>query len=74
MLTDVVMPDASGIELAKRVESRLPSIKVLFMSGYTDDATARHGLRAPGVHLLEKPFTSSQLLAKLEELLAEGNA
>ena len=70
LLTDVVMPQASGRELAKHLSSLHPETKVLYMSGYTDDAVIRHGLIAGGTFFLQKPFTPNTLLLKVREVLA----
>jgi signal transduction histidine kinase len=69
MLTDVILPRMQGRELADRVRRIRPDIKVLFMSGYSEQMTTSHGFLDPGVHLLEKPFTVQQLLAKTRQLL-----
>src|ERR1017187_1610748 len=74
VLTDVVMPHLSGRVLAERLEKLQPGIKVLFMSGYSDDITSHHGVLAEGVKLIQKPFTAEQLATKVREGLgsAEG--
>jgi hypothetical protein len=69
LLTDVVMPGMSGRELADRLMEERSSTSVLFMSGYTDETIAHHGMLEPGVVLLQKPFTASGLLRKLREVL-----
>jgi signal transduction histidine kinase len=67
LLTDVVMPGTSGPELARRLMERHPALKVIYMTGYTDDATLHRGVLNPGVALLHKPFTSDTLGRKVRE-------
>ena len=69
LLTDVVMPGASGPELTRRLVERRPALKMIYMSGYTADALARHGLLNPGISFLHKPFTSDTLGRKICEVL-----
>jgi two-component system cell cycle sensor histidine kinase/response regulator CckA len=69
LITDVVMPGMSGRELAQHVTSARPEIKVLFISGYTDDAVLRHGVTGPGMAFLQKPFALEDLLQRLRALL-----
>ena len=69
LLTDVIMPKGSGKELADRIRGRWPAIKVLFMSGYADDATTRVGVPGKGASFIQKPFTPEQLAAKVRDIL-----
>jgi two-component system, cell cycle sensor histidine kinase and response regulator CckA len=70
LMTDVVMPGISGRELADRVLHIRPAIKVLYMSGYTDQAVVRHGILDSDAVLLQKPFSLATLAAKLRDVLA----
>jgi DNA-binding NtrC family response regulator len=69
MLTDVVMPILSGGELADCVALLRPETKVLYVSGYTDDAVVRNGVFADSMPFLHKPFTPDTLVAKVREIL-----
>ncbi|OGK89213.1 MAG: hypothetical protein A2X52_09215 [Candidatus Rokubacteria bacterium GWC2_70_16] len=69
LLTDVVMPEMSGPQLAARLTVERPGLRVLFVSGYTADALGPRGALAPGVALLQKPFTAEALAAKVREVL-----
>ena len=69
LLTDVVMPAMNGRVLAERLQALSPGTRVLFMSGYSADATLRAGVQAAEVALLQKPFSSAALAAKIREVL-----
>ena len=73
LLTDVVMPKMSGRELADRLHQQQPTMKVLFMSGYTDDAVVYHGVRNDSVAFVQKPFTIVTLAHKIRVVL-DGEA
>ena len=66
---DVVMPEMSGRELAEQFAEFRPASKVLYMSGYTDDAIVRHGILRPGIEYLQKPFSPDALARKVREVL-----
>jgi CheY-like chemotaxis protein len=69
ILTDVVMPGMSGPKLADRWKASHPEIKVLYMSGYTDDAILHHGILEPGINFIQKPFNVDGLARKVREVL-----
>ena len=69
MITDVVMPNMSGPKLAKKMVAEHPEMKLIFMSGYTDDAVVENGFGRPGTVFLQKPFSPDVLKAKVRELL-----
>lgn len=72
MVTDVVMPGMSGRELAHRLASQRPKMKVLYMSGYTDNAIVHHGVLDPGTGFIQKPFGADDLAHKLRDVLDGG--
>jgi PAS domain S-box-containing protein len=74
LLTDVIMPGMNGRELAATLTRRRPGIRVLFASGYTDNVLAGQDALAPGVTLLDKPFTPADLAANVRDVLAGAHA
>jgi DNA-binding NtrC family response regulator len=69
VLVDVVMPGMSGSELAKQLTLLQPMIKVLYMSGYTDNAIVHHGVLEKGMNYIQKPYTVDGLARKVREVL-----
>jgi CheY-like chemotaxis protein len=69
LLTDVVMPQVSGPELAKQLTASRPAMKVICMSGYTDDSIVRHGVLESEIAFLQKPITTQNLPLKVREVL-----
>ncbi len=69
LMTDVIMPEMNGRELARNLLSLYPGMKRLFMSGYTANVIAHHGVLDAGVHFLQKPFSTADLAGKLREVL-----
>ena len=69
LLTDVVMPGVSGPVLAERLIQRHPALKVLYMSGYTDDAMVHHGVVSPEIAFLQKPFTPASFARAIRNAL-----
>jgi len=72
LITDVVMPGMSGRDLSTQIRAIRPDIKTLFMSGYTANVIAHHGVLDEGVHFIEKPFSREDLAVKVLEALDEG--
>ncbi len=73
LITDVVMPEMNGRELARRLEEVAPDLRTLFISGYTADVIAERGVLAEGVRLLPKPFTKDQLAAKVRQAIQRNS-
>ncbi|HMA66862.1 MAG TPA: PAS domain S-box protein, partial [Desulfosalsimonadaceae bacterium] len=69
LLTDVVMPDMNGRELFAQISGVYPHVRVLYMSGYTDDVIAHHGILDQGIDFIQKPFSIKTLAAKVREVL-----
>ena len=69
LLTDMIMPQLGGYELAQRVQQMLPDVRVLLMSGYTDNATLQSGALEKGVIFLQKPFTPAALARSVRQVL-----
>ena len=69
VLTDVIMPGMSGPELADHLRNDRPDLKVLYMSGYPDEAISRHGILNPGIPFIPKPFTEHALAVKVRKVL-----
>jgi len=69
LLTDVIMPGMSGPQLAEKILSKRPQTKIVYMTGYTDDMVVQHKVLEPGVQLLQKPFTKSELAIKVRATL-----
>jgi YesN/AraC family two-component response regulator len=72
LLTDVVMPEVNGRALAERLSVTAPAMRILFMSGYSDEAVYRHGEISPNAAFIEKPFTDRTLARKVREVLDGG--
>ncbi len=69
LISDVIMPGMNGKELYNQIADRYPDIKVLYISGYTDDVISKHGILEQGVSFLQKPFSNHQLTEKIRDIL-----
>ena len=69
LVTDVVMPEMSGRELCEKLTPSRPTMRTLYMSGYTDEALGHHGVLDEQIALIEKPFTPAALARKVREIL-----
>jgi two-component system, cell cycle sensor histidine kinase and response regulator CckA len=74
LLTDVVMPGMNGGELARRLRGLRSGLRVVFMSGYSAEAVATHGVLSPGAAFLQKPFSVEELLERLREALEHAES
>ncbi len=72
LMTDVIMPEMNGRDLAAKLLSLYPGLKRLFMSGYTANVIAHHGVLDDGVYFIQKPFTTKDLSLKIREVLDQG--
>jgi two-component system cell cycle sensor histidine kinase/response regulator CckA len=70
LLTDVVLPRASGPELGRNLRSLMPGVRILFMTGYSEDLVSRHEQLPPGADVLEKPFDAAGLLSRIRKALS----
>jgi signal transduction histidine kinase/ActR/RegA family two-component response regulator len=73
LITDVIMPNMNGREMAKRLRTSQPRLKVLFMSGYTANVIAHHGVLEEGIHFLPKPFSKKRLAVSVSKALSQAD-
>jgi len=73
IVTDVVMPGMGGKELAEKLLGACPTVKILFLSGYAENAIVQQGVMHPGTNFIQKPFSSMELLKKIREILDESD-
>ena len=69
LVTDVIMPEMNAKQLAEEIERLLPEIKIIYMSGYTANTIAHHGILDEGINFIEKPLTTYTLSRKIREVL-----
>ncbi len=72
LLTDVVMPGMNGRKLAEHIQSKNPTVKIIYMSGYTDDTISKHGILHDDIEFIEKPFSQKDLGIKVKEVLSQS--
>lgn len=72
LITDVIMPEMNGRDLANQIEEAYPNLKILFMSGYTDNVIAHHGILEDGIQFIQKPFAKEELAEKITEILTNS--
>lgn len=70
LLTDIVMPEVSGVELADRLERERPGMRILFMTGYTEEAVIGEGILGKNRECIGKPFTQDQITKRVREILS----
>ena len=71
LIADVIMPIMKGTEVYRKVAEFHPQVRVLYMSGYTENVIAHHGVLKEGVHFLQKPFSAESLLEKVHSALCD---
>jgi CheY-like chemotaxis protein len=71
LITDVIMPEMNGLDLARKIHETNPGLKCLFTSGYTADVIAHHGVLDEGVQFIQKPFSLKALASKVHQALTE---
>jgi DNA-binding NtrC family response regulator len=69
LITDVIMPQMNGRDLAARLQERYPGLRTLYMSGYTADVIAPHGMGGEGIQFVQKPFTMQEIALKVRAAL-----
>ena len=69
LLTDIVLPGISGLQLSQKLRASKPGLKVIYMSGYSDDVIAHHGILDNDISFIQKPFTSMVLTKKIRDVL-----
>ncbi|HBI15343.1 MAG TPA: hypothetical protein DDY20_07500 [Desulfobulbaceae bacterium] len=73
LITDVIMPDMNGRDLARNLQPLCPGLRYLFMSGYTANVIAQHGVLDEGIHFIQKPFTMKDLATRIRDVLSQTN-